>query len=116
MNTLKTCLTLNERALLSAQYDVQLEKQLGNALQESLQQSEHAQIGSQTKQEVVLMFYLFQWIFCSPPGHPEPSLQQVIVPVSKMKTRPDSTSSTSRSAALTRRESPVNQGNHPRNQ
>lgn len=89
MNTEKTRLTLNKRALLSVQYDVQLEEQLGNALQESLQQSEHAQIGGQTKQDVLLMFYLFQWIICSPPGQPEPALQQVIVPVSKTETRSD---------------------------
>lgn len=87
MNTQKTWLTLNERALLSAQYDVQLKEQLGYALQERLQQPEHAQIGSQTKQGV--MFCLFRWIFCSPPGQPEPSLQQVIVPVSEMKPNSD---------------------------
>lgn len=79
------CLTLNERALLSAQCDVQLEEQLGNALQESLHQSEHAQISSQAKQEVVLMFERFPWMFCSPPDQPEPLPQQVIIPVDIMK-------------------------------
>lgn len=80
---------MNERALLSAQHHVQLEQQLGNALQEGLQQSEHAQISSQTGDKVVLLFYLFHWVFCSPPGHPEPSLQHLVVPVSKMKTKSD---------------------------
>lgn len=89
MNTQKPWLTLNERAILSAQYDVQLQEQLGDALQESLQQSEHAQIGSQTKQGAALMFDLFRWIFCSPPGQPEPLLQQVMVPVSQTKTNSD---------------------------
>lgn len=79
------CLTLNERALLSAQCDVQLEEQLGNALQESLHQSEHAQISSQAEQEVVLMFERFPWMFCRPPEQPEPLPQQVIIPVHIMK-------------------------------
>lgn len=115
MNTQKTWLTLNERALLSAQYDVQLEEQLGDALQERLQQSEHAQIGSQTKQGVVLMFCLFRWIFCSPPGQPEPSLQQVIVPVSEMK--PILMNIIHQSVSPGGRwEPPVNQENHPRTQ
>lgn len=79
------CLTLNQRALLSTQCDAQLEEQLGNALQESLHQSEHAQISSQAKQEVVLMFERFPWMFGSPPEQPETLLQQVIIPVDIMK-------------------------------
>lgn len=79
------CLTLNERALLSAQCDVQLEEQLGNALQESLHQSEHAQISSQAKQELVLMFERVPRMSCRPPEQPEPLPQQVIIPVDVMK-------------------------------
>lgn len=81
-------LTLKDGALLSAQHDVQLEEQLGNALQESLQQSEHAQISSQAKQDVVLMFNLLPWVFCSSPEQPEPLPQQLIIPVQQNQIHP----------------------------
>lgn len=86
-------LTLDERALLLAQGDVQLEEQLGDALQERLHQSEHAQISDQAQQEVVTRFYLFPCELCRSPDHPEALPQQFIIPVDGTKTKPEIVSS-----------------------
>lgn len=80
-------LTLHDWALLVAQHYVELEKQLGNTLQERLQQSEHAQISSQAKEPVVLIFTFFLWTGIGfSPEHFESSLYQEIIPIDTSNT------------------------------
>lgn len=71
-----------------AQHYVELEKELGNALQERLKQFEHAQISRQAKQ---LLVHLSVSVFhrvgmrCRP-NHVEPLFQQVIIPSDRSNT------------------------------
>lgn len=74
-------LTLQDCAIPVAQHYVELQKELGDTLQESLKQFEHAQICSHAKQFVVHVSPLIHCIgMCRFPNHFEALSQKVIIP------------------------------------
>ena len=74
-------LTLHNRGFLVIQQYVELEKELGGTLQESLKQFEHAQISSQAKQRVVLLTpLLHRAALWRHPNYLKALFQQVVIP------------------------------------